>query len=70
MKDFRLECFCFLLSFISKIIHPCSVVTLPFNSDDLLLRNSLLLFFLKCINNYFSFELVGVFRNFSVRFSA
>ena len=26
VKDFRLECFCFLLSFISKIIHPCSTV--------------------------------------------
>ena len=28
MKDFRLECFCFLLSCISKIIHTCSVMTL------------------------------------------
>ena len=41
VKDFRLECFCFLLSYISKIVHPCSVITLPFNSDG---GNSLLVF--------------------------
>ena len=29
VKDFRLEYFCFLLSCISKIIYPCSVIILP-----------------------------------------
>ena len=72
MKDFKLDSFCFLLFCISKLIHPCSVVTLQFNSDGLLLRNYLLLFFLECIN-YFSFELVGVnffslFQCLKVRF--
>ena len=44
VKKFRLECFCFLLSCISKLIYPCWP-------------------FLDCIN-YFSFELVDVFRIF------
>ena len=44
VKEFRLECFCFLLSCISKIIYPCSVITLPFNSDGLLHQNFLLVF--------------------------
>ena len=44
VKNFRLECFYFLLSCISKIIHPCSVLTPPFKSDGLLRRNSLLVF--------------------------
>ena len=44
VKDFRLECFRFLLSCIFKIIYPCSVLTPPFNSDGLLRQNSLLVF--------------------------
>ena len=62
VKDFRLECLCFLFSCIFKNIYPCSVITLPFNSDGPLRQNSSLVF-LECIN-YFSFELVGVFRIF------
>ena len=31
VKDVRLECFGFLLSCISIITYPCSVITLPFN---------------------------------------
>ena len=42
MKDFRLECFCFLLYCISKVIYPCSVITLPFNSDGLFLNASII----------------------------
>ena len=37
VKDFKLECFCFALSCISKIIYSCFVITLPFSSDGLLL---------------------------------
>ena len=35
MKDFRWECFCFLLSCISIIIHTCSVMTLLSNLIEL-----------------------------------
>ena len=68
MKDFRLECFCFLLSCISKISCPCSVITPPFNSDGLL-RRILRWSFCECMN-YFSFELVGAFRIFQFVFGA
>ena len=64
VKDFRQESFCFLLSCISKIIYPRSVITLPFNSDGRVSLAEIPCWsFLECIN-YFSFELVGVFRIF------
>ena len=68
VKDFRWECFCFLLSFISKIIHPCSVITLPFNSDGLLRRNSLLVF--SWMHQLFLFWIGGCVQNFPVCFGA
>ena len=44
VKDFRLECFCFLLSCIYKLIYLRSVITQQFNSDGLLRKNYLLVF--------------------------
>ena len=34
VKDFRLECFCFLLSCMSKIIHTCSVKSVYYPSGQ------------------------------------
>ena len=67
-KNFRLECFCFLLSCISKIIYPCSVITLPFNSDGLLCQNSLLVF--SWMHQLFLFWNGGCVQNFPVCFIA
>ena len=44
VKDFRLECFCFLLSCKNKLIHLRPVITQQFNSDGLLHKNYLLVF--------------------------
>ena len=68
VKDFRLECFCFLLSCISKIIYTCSVITLPFNSDGLLRQNSLLVF--SWMDQLFLFWIGGCVQNFPVCLSA
>ena len=65
VKDFRLECFSFLLSCISKIIYPSSVIIVRLNSDVSFAKIPCLSF-LECIN-YFSFELVGMFRLFACR---
>ena len=67
-KNFRLERFCFLLSCISKIIYPCSVITLPFNSDGLLCQNSLLVF--SWMHQLFLFWNGGCVQNFPVCFIA
>ena len=68
VKDFRLECLCFLLSCISKIIYSSSVIALPFNSDGLLHQNSLLVF--SWMHQLFLFWIGGCVQNFPVCFSA
>ena len=64
VKDFRLECFCFLLPCIFKIIHLCSVITLPVNSDGFLCRNlcwSFLNASIISLLNWWVFQFVSVF---------
>ena len=68
VKDFRLECFCFLLFCISKIIYPCSVITLLFSSDGLLCQNSLLVF--SSMHQLLLFSNGRCVQNFPVCFSA